>query len=127
MQTVSQETAREGITINMVSPGRIDTDRVRALDENRAKAQGVSYAEFLAAVEASIPAGHYRKSQDLGALVRFLVSDEAGYVTGQSIIVDGGMVSALPAQRAYCESGSFAATWWSGVDAPVRETVGSVG
>jgi len=95
-KTVSQEVARDGITVNMVSPGRIDTDRVRTLDESRAKAQGIDYAQFRASFEESIPAGRYGTPRDVGTLVRFLASDDAGYITGQSIIVDGGMVSALP-------------------------------
>lgn len=95
-KTLSQEVARDGITVNMVSPGRIDTDRVRSLDERRAQAEGVSYDEFRRSYEGTIPAGHYGQVEDVGALVAFLASPQAGYITGQSIIVDGGMVNALP-------------------------------
>lgn len=95
-KTLSQEVARDGITVNMVSPGRIDTDRVRSLDERRAEAQGVTYEEFRHSYESSIPAGHYGRPEDIGSLIAFLASPAAGYITGQSIVVDGGLVSALP-------------------------------
>ncbi len=96
VKTLAQEVAPDDITVNMVSPGRIDTDRVRSLDENRARAQGLPYEEIRARAEQSIPARRYGTPEDLGALVAFLASDAAGYITGQSILVDGGMVAALP-------------------------------
>lgn len=96
VKTLAREVAPHGISVNIVSPGRIDTDRVRALDENRARARGISVEEARAAAEQTIPAGRYGKPEDLAALVAFLASGAAGYITGQSILVDGGMVSALP-------------------------------
>lgn len=96
MKTLSQEVARQGITVNIVSPGRVDTDRVRSLDHSRAEASKVSYEEFRRNYEQSIPAGRYGEPREVGALIGFLGSEAAGYITGQSIIVDGGMLSALP-------------------------------
>jgi 3-oxoacyl-[acyl-carrier protein] reductase len=95
-KTLSQEVARDGITVNLVSAGRIDTDRVRSLDTSRAQASGVDYDEYVQRYAASIPAGRYGRPEELGALVAFLCSEIAGYITGQSIIVDGGLVTALP-------------------------------
>jgi 3-oxoacyl-[acyl-carrier protein] reductase len=95
VKTLAQEVAATGITVNMVSPGRIDTDRVHMLDEARAKAQGISYDQSRAESERSIPARRYGSPAEIGALVAFLASEAAGYVTGQSMLVDGGMVSAL--------------------------------
>jgi len=95
VKTLAREVAADGITVNMVSPGRIDTDRVRGLDATRARADGVPYDQYRAAYERTIPARRYGAPRDLGALVAFLASDAAGYVTGQNILVDGGMVPAL--------------------------------
>ena len=95
VKTLSREVAADGITVNIVSPGRIDTDRVRSLDESRAKTLGISTSEARAESEKSIPAGRYGEPGELGSLVNFLASARAGYITGQSILVDGGMVSAL--------------------------------
>ena len=96
VKTLAREVAPDGITVNIVSPGRVDTERVRSLDRSRAERTGQSYEDVRAASEASIPAGHYGSPDDVGALVAFLCSERAGYITGQSILVDGGMVSALP-------------------------------
>src|SRR5438309_309199 len=59
VKSVAPEVAADGITVNMVSPGRVDTGRVRELDEGRAKARGVSYDELRASAEKAIPAGRY--------------------------------------------------------------------
>ena len=96
MKTLSQEVAREGITVNMVSPGRVDTDRVRTLDTARAQARNMPYEDFRREYEQTIPAGRYGRPEEVGSLIAFLASEPAAYITGQSIIVDGGMLSALP-------------------------------
>ncbi len=96
VKTVAIELAREGITVNMVSPGRIATARVRMLDEQAAKSEGTSYEAVRERSERTIPAGHYGTPADIGGLVAFLVSEQAGYITGQSVLVDGGLVSSLP-------------------------------
>jgi len=96
VKTLAAELAPEGITINMVCPGRIDTSRVRDLDKTRALREGLTPAEVRANSERSIPIGHYGQPSDVGGLTAFLASEQARYITGQCVLVDGGMVLALP-------------------------------
>lgn len=96
VKSIAPELARDGITINIVSPGRIDTERVRSLDQGRAASQGVDVEEIRSSQEGAIPMGRYGRPEELAALVGFLASDAAGYITAQHILVDGGMVTALP-------------------------------
>lgn len=96
VKTLAVELAADAITVNMVSPGRVDTDRVRSLDEGRAKREGTTYEEARSRSERAIPMGRYGRSADVGELVAFLASEHAGYITGQSILVDGGLVPSLP-------------------------------
>lgn len=96
VKTLAAELATDGITINMVCPGRIDTDRVRGLDQDRARREGLTTEAVRANSERSIPMGRYGHPSDIGGLTAFLASEQAGYITGQCILVDGGMVLALP-------------------------------
>lgn len=95
-KSLAVELGPRGITVNIVSPGRIATDRVATLDAAAAQRQGVDAAEVRAQSEARIPMGRYGEPRELGAMVAFLASPAAGYVTGQTILVDGGMVPTLP-------------------------------
>lgn len=94
-KTLAGEVARDGVTANIVLPGRIATDRIRFLDEQRAKREDRSVAEVAAASTASIPAGRYGEPKEYANVVAFLASEGASYVTGSVIRVDGGMIASL--------------------------------
>lgn len=89
-KTLSSEVAKDGVTVNMILPGRIATDRIKELDSANAQRSGKSLAEIEAASVASIPAGRLGTAQEFGATAAFLCSDQAGYITGSKIRVDGG-------------------------------------
>lgn len=91
-KTLASEVARNEITVNVLSPGRIDTDRVRSLDAARAQREGKSVEEIKAAGRASIPAQRYGTPEEFAAVAAFLASQGASYVTGSNIRVDGGAV-----------------------------------
>lgn len=92
LKTLASEVASDGVTVNMVLPGRIDTDRVSSLDQAAAQRAGTSAEEARAASEALIPAGRYGKPEEFGAVVAFLAGAPAAYVTGEQIRCDGGLV-----------------------------------
>ena len=94
-KTIAAEVAASGVTVNMVLPGRIATDRVRELDEGRAKRTGQSLEEVETASRATIPAGRYGKPEEFAAAAAFLASSRASYITGSMIRVDGGMLRNL--------------------------------
>jgi 3-oxoacyl-[acyl-carrier protein] reductase len=93
LKLLSREVAMAGVTVNMVLPGRIDTDRVAELDAARARAQRTAVDEVRRASQASIPAGRYGEPQELAAAVAFLCGAPASFITGEQLRVDGGMVS----------------------------------
>jgi 3-oxoacyl-[acyl-carrier protein] reductase len=94
LKTLAGTVAGDGVTVNMVLPGRIDTDRVAQLDRAAAERTGRTPEDARAASEASIPAGRYGDPAEFGAVVAFLASRQAGYVTGEQVRVDGGLVGA---------------------------------
>jgi len=92
LKTLAAEVAADGVTVNMVLPGRIDTDRVAALDRARAERSGSTPEEVRAASERAIPARRYGRPEEFAAAVVFLASEPASYVTGVRLRCDGGMV-----------------------------------
>lgn len=94
-KTLSREVAESGVTVNTVCPGYVLTDRLRALFEKRARDNGMTVDDVMAAGLAEIPAGRFGKAEEIAALVAFLASDRAAYITGTTIQVDGGLVRGL--------------------------------
>jgi 3-oxoacyl-[acyl-carrier protein] reductase len=87
--------AADGVTVNVVLPGRIATPRVRMLDEARARREGISLKDVAAASVATIPVGRYGDPGEYAAVVAFLAGARASYVTGAMIRVDGGLIPSI--------------------------------
>jgi 3-oxoacyl-[acyl-carrier protein] reductase len=94
-KTLAAELATEGITVNVVCPGYMATDRVRELAEDRAAASGQSVAEVTAGLVSNIPAQRMGDPRELGDLVAFLASQRASYITGTALQIDGGFCRGL--------------------------------
>lgn len=94
-KTLADEVAADGITVNAVMPGRVDTDRVRWLLERSAEAAGRTVEEERRAQAAMIPVGRFGEPAEVGDLVAFLASERAAYLTGCSILADGGLYRGL--------------------------------
>jgi 3-oxoacyl-[acyl-carrier protein] reductase len=94
-KTLSAEVAARGVTVNVLIPGRIHTDRVDALDTAAAAKQGKPVGEIAAASAATIPAGRYGTPEEFADVATFLASDRASYVTGSLIRVDGGLIRSI--------------------------------
>jgi 3-oxoacyl-[acyl-carrier protein] reductase len=90
---VARTVADKNVTINAIMPGAFDTDRLRSGFQNTAKATGVTVEEAAAARAKTIPAKRFGTPAEFGALCAFLCSAQAGYITGQSILIDGGVVN----------------------------------
>lgn len=88
---IARSVAHANVTINALLPGSFDTDRITALDQAAADRTGDSVAETRRKREAAIPAGRLGRPEEFGAACAFLCSDFAGYITGQSIVIDGGV------------------------------------
>lgn len=90
---IARTVADRNVTINGIMPGSFDTDRLKGGFERTAKAEGISVAEAKERAAARIPARRLGKPDEFGALCAFLCSAQAGYITGQSILIDGGAVN----------------------------------
>ena len=94
-KTLASEVAADGVTVNLILPGRIETDRTRELDAANAAKAGKTEAEVAAAARATIPVGRYGRVEEFASVACFLVSERASYLTGEMIKVDGGAVRAI--------------------------------
>lgn len=94
-KSLATELAPDGILVNTLGPGRIATDRLFSLDENKAENLGVPVEEVRQRSQALIPLGRYGEPEEFAKVAAFLASPANTYLTGQALLVDGGMVKAL--------------------------------
>ncbi|MGD2136056.1 MAG: SDR family oxidoreductase, partial [Gemmatimonadales bacterium] len=94
-KALADEVAADGVTVNVVCPGWTHTERVDVLLDALAERQGISRPEVVDAIVRDIPAGRMGQPRELAAVVAFLASDVAGYVTGITLNVDGGLVRSI--------------------------------
>ena len=95
LKTLAGEVAAAGITVNMVLPGRIETERLAAIDAANAERSGRTAAEVAKASLATIPAGRYGRPEEFAAAAAFLCGAPASYITGTALRCDGGLVRHL--------------------------------
>ena len=88
---VVRSVAAHNVTINFMLPGPFDTDRLRSNNENTAKKQGITLRQAEAARAATIPARRFGQPDEFGAACAFLCSSHAGFITGQNLLMDGGI------------------------------------
>ncbi|MGI2328734.1 SDR family oxidoreductase [Planococcus sp. YIM B11945] len=94
-KTLAREVAADNILINTIGPGRIATDRVAELNQDKANRQQVPIEEIVEKSKSEISAGRFGDPEEFAKIVVFLASSANSYMTGQSLVVDGGLLKAL--------------------------------
>jgi 3-oxoacyl-[acyl-carrier protein] reductase len=90
-KTLSQELGKENILVNVMGPGRIETARIQQLDQIRAAKAGIPLEQVYENMVKTIPLGRYGTPEEFAKLAVFLCSEANTYITGQTVLVDGGM------------------------------------
>jgi 3-oxoacyl-[acyl-carrier protein] reductase len=94
-KSLAREVAADGVTVNVVVPGRIATSRTQFLDDQRAQREAKSIDEVRAESTKTIPVGRYGDPEEYAAAVAFLASAKASYITGSSLRIDGGVLASI--------------------------------
>lgn len=94
-KTLSQELGKDNILVNVIGPGRIGTARIDHLDKLRSEKQGITIEQLQEDTSKAIPLGRYGNPDEYGRLAAFLCSQANTYITGQTVLLDGGMVKAF--------------------------------
>ena len=94
-KSIATELAPQGVTVNTLCPGGVLTDRLRSLLESTAETQGKSYQELLDASRALIPIGRFAEPEEFADAVVFFASERARYLTGVTLVVDGGLTKGI--------------------------------
>lgn len=94
-KAIAAETAPDGVTANAVLPSAVLTDRARFLIGQQAEQDGVSFEDALAKTESGLPMKRFATSEEMGSLIAFLCSENAGYVSGRNVVIDGCVTKGL--------------------------------
>ncbi len=94
-KTLADQVASDGITVNTLAPGSVDTDNLRMVSADAARRQGCGVDDVRRANLAAIPIGRYGLPEEIGAVAAFLASEQAAYITGVTLLVDGGRFRGL--------------------------------
>jgi 3-oxoacyl-[acyl-carrier protein] reductase len=87
---IARKSARRNVTINALLPGPFDTDRLRGSTKRMAEMQGIAVEDAMKQRQAAVPAGRFGTPEEFGAAAAFLCSAQAGFITGQNLLLDGG-------------------------------------
>ncbi len=94
-KSIASELAEHGVTVNTICPSAVLTDRMVNLTQVAAEREGKTYEEILDNAKASIPARRFSTPEEIGDFSAFLASDRAGYITGVSHLIDGGLSKSI--------------------------------
>jgi 3-oxoacyl-[acyl-carrier protein] reductase len=95
VRTVANQVAKYGVTMNNVAPGYIMTERIENLITNMMKVENKTYDEILKSITNDIPMGRIGRVEEIAEFSAFICSEKASYITGQTLLVDGGRIKTL--------------------------------